>query len=418
MPEKPQPIEFHHVPYGQHDFEYEPIGDVADLFKHADYVKPDAIKRYIKQIAEALEKSKDKEVQKACIMDLLREENIQKLLDVKLTAETSEEKSEIEKMTFYWIREIRKKIIAELKKYLPDDLYFFVKNTIKSNPGHFNIRTNIVDSKTGKVSFLKESNFNDPDTKDMVKRNLEKLRNALNSLENPQQEMPFVIHPDLIGHTFKHRPNDAQISFTTETIDLENVDKIFFDEQIEGGKTEYQPKEAVKEQARIGLNAIIDCLRGAKFLAEHGMTMTDINTDLIGKNLGINKKTKRGILFDLDGIRRVGESGYPIIGPIEGIDLFPPEYHPQLRGEYNISATAPAMIWEFGATIYRLAEQQEELLYKSNNFFSKHNLISLWDKLKEFANQMKSEKIEDRPSFDICIAKLEEIINKYLPQTA
>ncbi len=411
MSEQPRNLEFHHVPYGRQDFEYEPTGGLADMFKNADYLKPEIIKNYIQQIVEQVNQSQDSTAQKACVIDLLREENIQKLLAQKEI--DADDKEEIEKMTLYWVKKIKKGIIEELKKYLPDDLYFFVKEKEKQDYHLFNKKSIIIDSKTDREYFFKESRMFSNETREEMEECFRILRNAINNLKNPEKEMPFIIKPENIGQNTKDGHVDNQsISLTSNQVDLTSIEDALGEEAH--GNMYY--KELDEASAKKALSGILDCLRGTRFLAQNGLTLTDLDTEPIGKNLGINNKNKRGVLFDLDGLQQIGHNINRIIAPSKAngekeLRLFAPEY--RLFGiEVNTVATAESMIWEIGDSILGLAEIQIDILFKSSDFFAKNKLISVWEKLREFSNKMIAKKPTDRPSFDICITKIEEIINK------
>jgi hypothetical protein len=49
---------------------------------------------------------------------------------------------------------------------------------------------------------------------------------------------------------------------------------------------------------------------------------------------------------------------------------------------------------------------------ESPNLYKNPDLNSFWFKLKDFSDKMVAGKPEDRPPFDICIIKIEEIIKK------
>lgn len=416
MPEKSRGVEFHHAPYGHHEFEYEPTGGLADIFKNADYVKPDTIKNYVRQIVEQVKQSPDAESQKVCIMDLLRENNIKELLEKKNI--DTDDAAEVERMTDYWIKKIKTDIIEELKKYLPDDILFFVKEKQKERVTHFNKKTIIVDAKTGQEFFLKESKISAERLREQRENCFKKLKTALADLKDPETEMPFIISPQIIGHSAESgRPDRSSLGYTSGKKDIMVIEDLLV-EDIDQDTYDY--KEIDEINAKKALNGILDCLRGAKFLAKNNLTTTDLNTEPIGKNFGINKKNQRGILFDLDGIMEANSQMENLVCPKNensGVEqeLIAPEYRAFGTGE-EVTTNVQSMIWEIGDSIYRLAEIQEKELYKSTNFFSNQNLIAMWEKLRTFSKKMKAEKPEDRPHFDICIAKLEEIINKYLPE--
>ena len=426
MSEKPRNIEFHHTPYGQHDFEYEPVGGLADMFKNADYLKAEVIKNYVQQIVEQVNQSSNTDTQKACVIDLLRDQNIKKLLeqkqqpknDTEETDEDKKDKEEVERMTFYWVKRIKKQIIDDLKNYLPDDLYFFVKEKQKDTTTHFNQKSSLIDARTNQEYFFKESDIYSVQIKKEREDNLKKIREAVANLEKTGAKMPFVIAPQMIGQTKDSRLNsDKSLSYISNQEDIATIADLLIEEIDD---VEYEDKELDETNTKKVLSSILDCLLGAQFLAKNGLTLTDLNTIPIGKNLGINNKNKRGSIFDLDGLQEVGATMHYLVCPTTNkreivVSLLAPEYKLFATSQETV-ATAESMIWEIGDSISRLAEIQRDKLYMSPNFFANQKLILVWEKALTFSKKMTAEKPSDRPSFDICIIKLEEIINKLSDQ--
>lgn len=414
MSEKSRGVEFHHAPYENLDYEYEPIGELADLFKNSDHVKTDVVKDYVRQIVKQVTLSPDTESQKVCIMDLLREENLKKLLKAKGRNLKTEELQEVEEMTDYWVKKIKDTVVQELKKYLPDDIFLFIQEKQKHQPGHFNKKTVLTDPKTGKVLFLKESDYRSPYISQKREDCLNKLKTALAEPSNAQTKMPFVVSPQLIGKSTKYGQTDqGSLAFTADKEDINTVEDNLIKET---SPNVFDYTTISEDEIKKTLSAILDCLRGAKFLAQNNLTVTDLNTEPIGKNFGINKTTGHGILFDLDGLAETGSKIEYLFGPqAKGggpeKKLFAPEYR-SFDTDPSTSFTAESMIWEIGDSLHRLATIQEQALYSSSNFFAATKLISCWEKIREFSEKMTAEKPSDRPTFDICIIKLEEIINQ------
>lgn len=418
--------ETHYVhPHGRHDYEYTPSGSLGDMFKNADKLKPEIIKNYAKEIVTAVDAISDAEAKKVIIMDLLRTSNIyhhiyssnfyktNQLEKDEKKRFNSDDVNEIAEMTDYWIKAIKKAVIAELKKYLPDEIYLFVENNIKET-GHFNTKT-FVSTDIGEQKFLKESELSTTEGKELLMRNLHTLRDALQKYPEAQQ---YIVMPENIGASVnKKNPASNSLTYTTARLHTTNLNEIFFED--DHGQEKGKPVDP--STLKRSLKALIDCLRGVKFLAENGLTMTDINTIEIAKNIGINLDTNRGVLFDLDGLQKIGNPIVALMGPTlkgqnnkDNINKFyAPEYRDFFYSPIDCHATAQSMIWEFGDTINRLAEEQLKILWSSGNIFSNHTAISLWEKLKEFSNKMTAEKPEDRPTFEICITKLEGIVDKY-----
>jgi hypothetical protein len=436
MSEKPRGIEYQHVPYDRIDFEYEPSGELADMFKNADSVKAEVIKNYVRDIVEQVNSSKDPKVQKACIIDLLREDSIKKLIkeklsnepgkkedDPKVLIETEDEqknREEIEKMTSYWVNRIKKQIIEELKIHLPDDLYYFVTEKSNEQILHFNKKSFVIDARTDKKYFFKESDFTFVQIRKQIEECFNILKQAQENLAKQGKDMPFIVKPENIGQNTKYNyPDKHSLSYLSEKKDITPVENIIV-ESDDGTDIEY--KQLDEANALKTLTGILDCLKGTQFLSKNGLTITDLNTTPIGKNFGINSKNNQGILFDLDGLHKVGSELIFILGPVNSDGTFDttfyaPEYRQFITDSAaKIDATSESMIWEIGQSILRLSNIQADKLFKSTNFFANQKLVSFWEKLKDFSKKMTADKPADRPSFEACIIKIEEIINKFSEQ--
>lgn len=429
MPEHSRGLEYQHVPYDRQDFEYEPHGQLADMFKNADNVKAEVIKNYVRDIVKQVNSSRDTNVQKACVMDLLREENIKKLIKEKLLIaniteeETDDEKKdreEIERMTSYWVKRIKKQIIEELKLHLPDDLYYFVTEKADEQITHFNKKSFVIDARTNKEYFLKESDLNFVDIRKQIEDCLITLKKAIENLAKQGKSMVHIALPENIGQNTKlNYPDKYSLSYLTTKKDITPVENIIV-QSDDGKNIEY--KQLDEQNALRVATSILGCLKGAGFLAQNGLTITDLNTEPIGKNFGINNKDNQGMLFDLDALQQVGSELKNILGPIDSdgnfdTTFYAPEYRQFiLDSATNVVATSESMIWEIGQSILRLSNIQADKLFKSPNFFANHKLVSFWEKLRDFSKKMIAEKPTDRPTFDSCITKLEEIINKFSEQ--
>lgn len=421
MSEKTSGLQFHHAPYGNFNHEYEPTGNLAEVFKNteADFVSPSLVEDYIQQVVEDVKSNPNIELQKACVMDLLREENILKLLKDKEIE--GKDKEEVEKMTLFWVKKIKTKIVEELKKHLPDDLYFFISHKEDDAPPHFNKKSIITDTRSDREYFFKESDFSFKQIQERVEECLKILQSSIKDISNSEKEMPFIIIPKKIGKNTRYGyPDNTSLSYLSNKEDLTPVENIISITKENGIEVDYLTLD--QNNTKITVNAILDCLRGTQFLAKNGLTLTDLNTFPIGKNFGINNKVGHGVLFDLDGLQKVGTNLAFLLGPKKADgrierSLVAPEYKYFGAGtKEEPVATAESMIWEIGDSILRLSNLQAESLFKSPNFFANHRLVSLWEKLRDFSKKMTAEKPADRPPFDICISKIEEIINKFSEQ--
>lgn len=397
MSEKPRGLSFEKIDH----FNDRGTQEIQGFFQDADSVPANMVKNYAKEIAERINSAQTEEEQKIFLIDLLRDEVLEKIIETKGTAEkfSPEDLKDVEQMAEFSTKQIREAVAEELKKYIPEDLYFFVKQYIRTDLDGHNKRA-IIENKGGEI-FLKTSEGYDKEVSNNLRNGLEILKAAMEKLSDPAKEMPFLPQPLVIN---RPQNSDPQMVFGVKPMDITTIQDLFEDENI---------------SEREKIQALLDCFKGAKFLADNGLTLTDLNTTDPGRNMGINKQTRRGVLFDLDGLMPADKKVHILLGPMDNgrpiKELVSPEYN-TLEKDYEIISRKESMIWEFGHTIYRLAKKQEERLYKSPNFFSNHNVFSMWEKLREFSEKMMADKPDDRPSFDICIIKLEGIINKYLPE--
>src|SRR3989339_505909 len=403
MPEFPRNIEFHHVPNGRHDFEYRPYDGLTDKFEYNKDVKAKDIKNYVQEIIKQVNENSNLVDKRACIIDLLRDESIKALLKNRQEKSEGEEtdadkksQQEVEEMVFYWTKRIKRQIIDELKKY-----------------GHFNKTRTIEDINTNEKYFLKESDANSREIKNARSKCLTTISKAIAELEKVGKEMPYIIAPRMIGQTRDIDLHSSKsLSYASKFEDITAVEDTLIEEV---GKNEYDYKELDENDAIKSISAILDCLRGAKFLASLNLSLTDLNTYPIGKNFGINNKNKKGVIFDLDGLQEIGQTMKFLISPKEDdgmpmLDSLSPEYRGFLIKPTTV--TGESMIWEIGDSIYRLSDIQLMISLESRNLYKNPDLNSFWFKLKDFSDKMVADKPENRPPFDICIIKIEEIIKK------
>jgi hypothetical protein len=359
MPESPRNIEFHHVPNGRHDFEYRPYDGLTDKFEYNKDVKAKDIKNYVQEIIKQVNENSNLVDKRACIMDLLRDESIKALLKNRQEESEGEEtdadkksKQEVEEMVFYWTKRIKRQIIDELKKYLPEDLYFFVAEKQKTKYGHFNKTRTIEDINTNEKYFLKESDANSREIKNARRKCLTTINKAIADLEKVGKEMPYIITPRMIGQTRDIDLHSSKsLSYASKYEDITAIEDTLIEEV---GKSEHDYKELDENDAIKSISAILDCLRGAKFLASLNLSLTDLNTYPIGKNFGINNKNKKGVIFDLDGLQEVGQTMTFLIAPKgdDGMPMFD-SLSPEYRDFHKKPTTviSESMIWEIGESI-------------------------------------------------------------------
>jgi len=382
------------------------IQELQGYFSGAESVPAKAVKIFAENIADSIKSKQSVEEQRIFLIDLLSEGALKKLVRSKTMFGnySEEEKDDIEMMAKFSAKQIRKAVVEELKKYLPKELYFFIKNYITENS--HNTKVLVENHKEGSDLFLKSTGDYSPDIRDNLYAALEKLKSALENIADQQTQMPFLPQLKIVGKSQKH---SGTISVAVEQKNIVTIQDIF------------ERDDKYNLSLRDKLLALTDCLKGAKFLADNGLTLTDLATREPGRNLGIDMETKKGILFDLDGLLESGKKVSTFLCAINedksaNTSLVAPEYLATASKGEGINTDTESMIWEMGNNIYRLAERELGKLWSKGNFFSHQRMINLWEKMKDFSLKMTEEKPDQRPAFDVCINKLKEIINKYLPE--
>jgi len=420
MPRYPENFSFEHI----HSHNDRETVSFENKFEESESISAEEVKKYARHIAGIVLLSQDLKEQKIALVDLLNDTSLAAMSVQKVThsepgLESIESPEDIPKEKFSEIvadardvnnmakfsaKEIKKKIIEELKKYISKELYFFIKDYVDPNPAHFNQKAIITDSKFNE-SFLKESDLSSDESKKELQKNLKTLALAFKNLSDPDTQMPYVARPEIIENTAARHPyDDSKIGYTVAKKDLTAIEDVLSEEKT---NTDFTIRDV--------LLAIADCIKGAKFLAENGLTLTDINTYCPGKNLGIDNKTKKGILFDLDGLQKSGNKILSLIGPMGLVDdvkdLHSPEYRKIVELGQTITASTKSMVWEFGSTLISLATSQTSKLEKPNSYHI--DKTKGWQKITRLAEKMTSEYQIFRPNFDSCIKELTEIINEY-----
>lgn len=372
-------------------------------FRHADYITQAEVKDYAHKIADTINLFQSEDEQKKVLIDLLSEDTIKSMI---ASFRPDTDIKDVETMAMDTVKLIRKQIIEELKKYIPDTLYYFIEKQIDPGANKLNKKTIIFNK--GKKSFLKETLLSSNEQAVALHASLKKLVAAFAKLKNPDEQMPFVRRPILVEESpTKISTDRPTISYTSEDKNLITLEDVFKNYQTD-----------VEFSTRDALFAFTDCLRGAKFLADNELTLTDINTRNTGKNLGINKITKKGILFDLDGLQQANTEMKGLIGPwaespYEIADLFSPEYRRAVFGTMPV-ATTKAMMWELGSTLNTITKEQIKEAEMHSGY--KVDEIKGWNKIIKLCKKMTDEHPPNRPDFDLCINELTQIIEDYFKE--
>lgn len=246
-------------------------------FSTADSMPATAIKIFAKEIADQINSAQTPDEQKIFLIDLLQDDALDRVINLKTKPAgfSPEDTEEIKKMAKYSTKQIKKAVVEELKKYLPEELYLFIKKYVAADLPSHNTRL-IVENKDGEL-FFKMTDKHTENAKENLHNALEQLKNAMAELSDPAKQMPFLSRPLIVNRSKKTK---ATLTFASEPKDISTIQDIF-----EDNKDNFSLKEK--------LSALIDCLRGAKFLADNGLTLTDLDTRQPGRNMGIDKKLKK-----------------------------------------------------------------------------------------------------------------------------
>lgn len=139
-----------------------------------------------------------------------------------------------------------------------------------------------------------------------------------------------------------------------------------------------------------------DGVFGGNFLAENGLMLMDIKP----KNIGIHKTDgeEHGILFDLDGLYRLGA---PVHQPISS-----PEYEVPEKDEEVVIATEQQMTYQFGVML------KEILLEVSISMGLSDKDNETLRNLEDLAAAMSEQKPEKRLTIASALDQFEDMIEK------
>jgi hypothetical protein len=141
------------------------------------------------------------------------------------------------------------------------------------------------------------------------------------------------------------------------------------------------------------LSCIMDVIEGHKFLLSKGLILSDNTLD----NLGINMETERGILFDFDGLGKLGTRLYPSKPKFGAPELFG-------ATELEKTPTEKTVVYELGQGIFKIIDT---LMGRKAN---KDQQIALGN----LAHEMTEKEPSMRPSLDEVQKRLREIVQQVL----
>ncbi|MBI2037678.1 MAG: hypothetical protein HYT15_01955 [Candidatus Magasanikbacteria bacterium] len=249
------------VPEDQ-DLEHKVIHN--EVIRHEDVQKyADFIINHLKIFEKASEQEKT-----AFIIDALNNDNLVQEVRGDMEAGLLDEREVLDVTS-----RVRKALVEELKGKIDSDIYLLIediKNATESpDPNRKNIVSLLID-KYGQQRVYKEQEIPEKYKQD--------LKDAVLLF---QQLDP---HPN-IAQNIKY--DEKQHSLIYEKLDF-----ISLAQYLEDGK------KSSRDKFLTGLQVLRDCVRGANYLAEHGLVLQDIDPF----NLGVQETdsgAKKGVLFDL-----------------------------------------------------------------------------------------------------------------------
>ncbi|MEK9157355.1 MAG: hypothetical protein AAB448_04505 [Patescibacteria group bacterium] len=138
---------------------------------------------------------------------------------------------------------------------------------------------------------------------------------------------------------------------------------------------------------KVAIRYLVDAMRGAAYLVDNGLILSDISLD----NIRIDLEKGIGQLFDFDGLKPVGTEGYWV-----KTSYRPPEFNPdmprRLDGEIG---QEKSMVYEFGFGLRLLASRYPA---DTNNALS------------EYILRMTAEVDNSRPTLKEAIVELERLM--------
>lgn len=364
------------------------IKSLQSNFEHSDSISAQQVTEYAQGIVQKINEGQSEEEQKIFLINLLSDSSIAEMIghyDLD-----NNDKPEVEQAAAASVKAIKQRIVRELEKTLSPELYFFVIKDLGDRSKNSN-GVKIVSDARDNETFFKETEITTLESYTVpLRQSLERLKSAFAALPS-SDDMPYVVRPVIVNDPEK-KGGPKKVSYTAEKRDIITVKDV-----LEGKDENFSVRD--------GLMAVVDCLRGAKFLSENNLTMSDISSCYAGMNLGVDRGTKKGLLFDLDGLMQTDKiatvaarANNPDGSP--GFAMTPPEYHYMDRG---IFPNSQSMVWEVGCVILRIA--QEKIINNDVNVVG-------WKELETASLKMVAYDPKKRPDFDTSISVLEEIINR------
>ncbi len=209
-----------------------------------------------------------------------------------------------------FLEKIQKEVLNKLSGLIPENARAYIANSISKRV--FDIGNNLLYKQYS--SIINHPEINQKGTEDYLE--------ALNHLSNLQEKSQFIYNNTLTIDT-QHGQS------ILKKINLTNLSEILKD-------TKEYPLNRI-------LGYFIDIIEGHKFLIKNGLILTDNQP----RNLGVDKDTDKGILFDLDGLRKKEiKTNYVAIH-----NFLPPERMQEVYENKPSPITEKNIVYELGLAL-------------------------------------------------------------------
>lgn len=369
--------------------ESDPAQDAADnlerVFVFDDYVRAEAIHVYVQTIADAYRRESHTDRRLTVLFDALSDEKIESHIQEAHDENKADFKEVSNTERYTALEAIRGKILYELGFVLDAEEYALVTKTLKERGEH---KTVLLRRDQGRRSVYKK--FGLPGTFSFEHRHImmeawHKLAEAQQKAKEQGDPCPYIV--DVEMYDVEDR------SSIVKGLHLTTIDNELYGDF----PSEFSAKDL--------FNALVDGIRGSIMLIENGLMLQDIKLD----NIGIDKETGRGILFDLDGLYELNEIRSQIIMSCDekfrvdghGWTNAPPEVQVKTHRELvHIEARETEMVWQFGLCI-------DDMMISSTSIVPFQDIRN---ELAHLADVMMSKNPDTRPTLKDAEAQLSALI--------
>lgn len=347
-----------------------------------EHITQEDIRHIGKSIAKEILRRRNMDLepsmQEHLILSLLEPHHMMRLIYTMNTAGTYDDLESIpEEELKKFLAHIQEAIVEEIKKTidLNDPLFHFI-----SHP-HPHART---------IFYLKDKkvhkDYRYEQRRDVVVRNTA----ALETLYALKERSPHILYNLL----YKDPKSGHEIQAYH---DIDTLEKYTHFHYTHSSSTEnFNPLPA--------LYAFRDAVRGAKFLFENGLIITDLSAD----NIGINNKTNSGYLFDFDGLIQLGETPNLYITKTSPHQPNESKYCPPEFLKRGCKAHEGFPVYELGATL----EELTPLLLQSPVFASNRSIVPILDSFERLIDAMREPNPDHRLTLEAVEMKLTDLYQK------